>query len=91
MMAAQPPPGGGDAPDSRDQVDGGMDVELALSTHALLSKQEEREDSESHPGAGMQELFSSNAEAEGSAWSNLQTQEVAVTPVNTVPLAGGAG
>ena len=39
MMAATPPPRGGDAPDSRDQRDmeESMEVELALSAHALLS------------------------------------------------------
>ena len=46
MMAAQPPPMGGDVPDSRNQVvdeEESMDVELALSAHALLSGEEERE------------------------------------------------
>ena len=39
MMAAQPPPRGGDVPNSRDWVgdeEKSMDVEQALSAHALL-------------------------------------------------------
>ena len=42
MMAAQLPPGGGDVPDSREQVGGEerMKVELVLGTHAILSERE---------------------------------------------------
>ena len=46
MMAAQLPPRGGDVPDSRDWVvdeEESMNVELALSAHALLSREEEGE------------------------------------------------
>ena len=60
MMAAQSPPGGGDAPNSRNQVvdeEENMDVELALSAHALLSGEEEGEvhlDDGTRPEAGLQ-------------------------------------
>ena len=95
-MAAQPPPGAGDAADSRDQVDGeeSMDVELALGAPALLSKWEEGEvhsESESHPDVSMQELFSSNAAAEGSTGSIVQARGVAATTVEMWWRCAGLG
>ena len=61
MMAALLHPGGGDALDSRNQVDEeeSMDVELALSAHALLFGEEEGEvysDDKSHLKAVLQGL-----------------------------------
>jgi len=71
-----------------------MEVELALSAHALLSGEEEGEvhsDIESHPEAVLQELFSFNAAVESGAGRNEQAQVGAVAPVHAVPLSGGMG
>ena len=89
-MAELPPPGDGDEPDSRDQRDlESMDVELALSAHALLSWEEEGEvhsDNKSYPEAILQGLFSPNAAVESSAGHNKQALRVAVAPMHAVPL-----
>ena len=92
MMAATPPNEGGVASDSRVAVEESMEVEQALSAHALLSGEEEGEvhsDVESRLEAGSQELFSFNAPVESGAGRNEQAQVGAVAPVHAVPFSGG--
>ena len=92
-MVEPPPPEDGVEPESRDHGEvEDMDVELALTTHAMPSGDEEGEvhsDGESHLEAVVQLLLSTNA-VESIAGRNEQARGRAVAPLHAVPLDDGA-